>query len=180
MNYIQTLHGNNFYFEGEDTKNNILDIREIASALSKICRYNGHCHRFYSVAEHSIHVSKRVSKKNAMWGLLHDAAEAYIGDITTELKQKLSKFIEIEKSISKQIGSVFNLDDLTPTIYKDIKNADIRMLATEKLQLMSRYKQVEWPCLQNIKPYDDLVLSYLEPTEGEAKFLSRFYEIKNA
>lgn len=73
-----------------------ISIEAIARGLSRICRFNGHCKRYYSVAQHSIHVSRLVAGKTAeatrslqLWGLLHDASEAYIGDLIRPVKVAL-------------------------------------------------------------------------------------------
>ncbi|MFG0247924.1 MAG: phosphohydrolase, partial [Phycisphaeraceae bacterium JB051] len=79
MSWIQTYTGKAFYPLREDP--GIIDIRDIAHALSLQCRFNGHCSDFYSVAQHSVHVSEVVPQAFALWGLLHDAAEAYMSDL---------------------------------------------------------------------------------------------------
>lgn len=68
-----------------------IHIDDIAHALSLICRFGGQTDRFYSVAEHCIFVAtiaeERHGPRTALWGLLHDAAEAYLGDIVSPLKR---------------------------------------------------------------------------------------------
>src|SRR5258708_39476115 len=64
------------------------NIEDIAHGLANICRYAGQCKRFYSVAEHSILVSQ-TAKGFEYEALLHDAAEAFVGDISRPLKQML-------------------------------------------------------------------------------------------
>lgn len=92
-----------------------IDIRDIACGLSKQCRYNGQIPYFYSVAEHSIRVSLtlRESGGPALAGLLHDASEAYIGDVVRPLK-KIPEFEEvygpIEKRFEDLISEVFGVD----------------------------------------------------------------------
>lgn len=73
MSWIQTSTGRKFYpLSPNDSDVSILDI---ARALSMQCRFGGHVRRFYSVAEHSVHVSNHVSRENALWGLLHHLLE---------------------------------------------------------------------------------------------------------
>jgi len=86
--WIQTISGRKFPLAEPDP--NQIDIEDIAHALSMLCRFNGHCTQFYSVAEHSMHVSHEISNDLALAGLLHDAAEAYLGDVPSPLKKELS------------------------------------------------------------------------------------------
>ena len=68
-----------------------INIYDIAHALSQICRFTGHTKKFYSVAEHSVRVSYlALGQANKRYGLMHDAAEAYINDLSTSLKKFLS------------------------------------------------------------------------------------------
>ena len=82
-------------------------IEDIAHSLSMQCRFNGHCARFYSVAEHSVLVSRLVLPKNRLWGLLHDAQEAYLGDIITPIKQQVPAIQEVEANLQLLISLKF-------------------------------------------------------------------------
>lgn len=63
------------------------DVEEIAHSLSMLCRYNGHTKKFYSVAQHSVIVATSLPSSLRLFGLLHDAAEAYVGDVVCPLKK---------------------------------------------------------------------------------------------
>ena len=79
MAYSMTASG--LGFDPEDPKPEAIVIEDIAHALSNICRFGGHTGSFYSVAQHSVLVSLHTNAKFARAGLMHDASEAYIGDI---------------------------------------------------------------------------------------------------
>ncbi len=86
--WIQTFTGRRFWPLGARAGD--VDVRDIAHALALKCRFNGHCRVFYSVAEHSVRVSRVMEvggRKMAMWGLMHDAAEAYLADLGGPIKK---------------------------------------------------------------------------------------------
>ena len=86
-------------------------IEDIAHGLANICRYAGQCRKFYSVAEHSVLVSETAVGLE-FDALLHDAAEAFMGDITRPLKQMLPEYKKIEKDVEEAILTKFGL--ITP------------------------------------------------------------------
>lgn len=111
-----------------------IDIRDIAHALSLLCRFNGHCRDFYSVAEHCIRVSGILKgADNQLTGLLHDATEAYMADIARPVKWALPQVREVEGIIAVAINTRFNLHG----DWRAIKQADNILLATEARDLMS-------------------------------------------
>src|SRR5262245_34867592 len=83
-------------------------IEDIAHGLANICRYAGQCSNFYSVAEHSILVSE-TAKGFEFEALLHDAAEAFMGDITRPLKQMLPEYKRIEREVEHAIFERFGV-----------------------------------------------------------------------
>jgi hypothetical protein len=87
---IETASGKEFNILNPDAQ--MFDFQDIATSLSNICRYNGHLPTFYSVAEHSVRVAwwlraQGQSLDIQLTGLLHDAAEAYVGDMVRPLKR---------------------------------------------------------------------------------------------
>jgi hypothetical protein len=105
------------------------DINEIAVALSNLCRYTGHVNRFYSVAEHSVLVSRLVPSDLALTGLLHDASEAYLGDVSSPLKKLLPEYKAIEERVERAIADYFSIPFPYP---EEIKKADKRMYWNER------------------------------------------------
>ena len=139
-NWIRTFGAHRFGFN-HNTMQNLISPEDIAHSLSNICRFNGHCYKYYSVAQHSVYVSRlQPTPLLRIIGLLHDAHETYIGDITrpfmahitenytNELKQ-YSK--ELCMSVIKRFLDI-ELVDLPPSVIA----ADQQMLATEAVSLM--------------------------------------------
>src|SRR5258707_6177159 len=83
-------------------------IEHIAVGLAHICRYSGQCNGFYSVAEHSLLVSD-TAVGFELEALMHDAAEAFLGDITRPLKQMLPDYKRIEGEVERAIFSRFGI-----------------------------------------------------------------------
>lgn len=118
----------------------MVDLGDIAHALAHLCRFTGHCRRHYSVAEHSVRVSWLVSGDLRLPSLLHDAAEAYMGDWSSPLKAMIREeapgLVErIEGRIEAAIAERFGFD---PALlhHPEIKRADRVMYATEKRDIM--------------------------------------------
>lgn len=112
------------------------DVRlpDIAHALSLINRYTGHTITPYSVAQHSVMVSQLCEPKDAAWGLLHDASEAYLGDVARPLKAMLPDYVALERHVQQTIGRHFGLSWPIPAA---VKVADNRALMAEKRVLLS-------------------------------------------
>lgn len=174
--YIMTASGEDFWFLNPTLE--MIHTEDIASALSKICRYTGHCRHFYSVAQHSVIVSHLVSEEQALEGLLHDASEAYLGDMSAPLKRKLPEYqaIEgiVESAIAAKFGLMYSLDLGWPSA---VKKADISALALEKKMLLPESK-TPWGILEGVEcPDEKLLHRCWQPIEAEFRFLQRFYEL---
>ena len=83
--YVSTYTGKQFF--PLDPQQDQVDIEDIAHGLAYQCRFNGQTRYFYSVAQHSLIVAGLVPKRLYLAALLHDAAEAYMGDMVKPLKQ---------------------------------------------------------------------------------------------
>ena len=118
-----------------------IDIEDITYSLSSICRFNGHSRYSYSVAQHSVMVSILMTDKLGdyrevgLWGLLHDAAEAYIGDIPRPVKHNFDGVREMEAGLMEAIAKRFDLP--YPCPWKDtLKTCDNIALVSEARCLM--------------------------------------------
>lgn len=129
--WIQTFTGQKFYIF--DPRPDDIRINDIAHALANTCRFTGHCPEFYSVAQHSVYVSWHCDKADALWGLLHDAAEAYIADVSRPLKQSFRQagftaYDAAEDRVMEAVCHAFGLPLEQPA---SVKKADELLLATE-------------------------------------------------
>lgn len=121
----------NIPFDIMDLEHSAVCIEDIAHALGNLCRYQGHSKFFYSVAEHSITVSKILPDHLKLAGLLHDASEAYIGDMIRPHKQMFPDYQALEKRIEAKIFEAFGIN-LGPLDWDSIKRADDIVLFHEK------------------------------------------------
>jgi hypothetical protein len=110
-----------------------ISILDIAHALSHTCRWGGHCNRFYSVAQHSVMVSEMASPENKLAALLHDASEAYIGDMPSPLKALMPDYKELEKTIQTAIQRKYGIADELP---EEIHEIDRRVCIWEAHNLL--------------------------------------------
>jgi 5'-nucleotidase len=108
-------------------------IEDIAHALANTCRFGGHCSGFYSVAKHSLLVARILPTELKLQGLLHDATEAYIGDMVRPLKSFMPDYREVEDKLWRVIAEKFGLPE---TLDKAVKHADNVILMTEKRDLL--------------------------------------------
>jgi len=159
-------------FDMANPKADQICIEDIAPALSKQCRFNGHCDPFYSVAQHCLHVSELVPDEHKLTALLHDATEAYIGDMVTPLKALIPDFKRIEDHLWNIISDKYKVPLILPW---EVKRADLIALATEKRDLMPAHPE-PWYCLRNIQP-DQSTLSPMTPAAAETLFLTEFHRL---
>lgn len=83
-------------------------IGDIAHSLARTQRFGGHIEHC-SVAKHSIYVALLSPPRHARWGLLHDAAEAYLGDLSDPIKQRIPEFQAAEMRVLSVIAERYNL-----------------------------------------------------------------------
>lgn len=152
MTYIETLGGKKIDLLLPD--HNEIDIDDIACALSHIPRFAGHTTTFYSVAAHSINVAKLVPNKYKLQALLHDATEAYIGDMPTPFKALLGDYRAAESRLWNAVCRAYSI----PTeIHKAVHDADAVMLMTERDKLKPNSGDWGWREELMRVPLDGLV-----------------------
>lgn len=168
------------YFDFTKPAPSAIALNDIATALSRICRFTGHTTKFYSVAQHSVLVSHAVPEQYALQGLMHDASEAYLGDVSSPLKQLLPDYRDIEHRVEQAIRERYHLP---ATLDESVKFADLRLLVTERRDLMpppAPYYGVRdaeaWLWANDIEPLPERIVP-LNPDDAAALFIKRFWEI---
>jgi len=132
--YIRTFTGRKCW--PCDPRPEDICIEDIAHALSLLCRFTGHVREFYSVADHSLRVAELCSPENQLWGLLHDASEAYLADVARPVKRNAifgAYYKTVEKGLMKAICEKFELPEVEPP---EVKEWDNILLRTEQRDLM--------------------------------------------
>ncbi|QCO18881.1 phosphohydrolase (plasmid) [Azospirillum brasilense] len=166
--WMQTATGRQFW--PLDPRPSEVYIEDIAHSLAHQCRYAGHCLSFYSAAQHSVIVSDALPPEFALWGLLHDASEAYLVDVPRPVKPFLPGYKDAEAAVMRAVCVRFGL---TLEMPKTVKVADERALADEKHQLMAP-SVVPWALRY---PPLGVRIDPLPPEAAKALFLARFREL---
>ena len=173
--WCQTYTGVHFY--PLDPRQEDINIQDISHALSMQCRFNGHCSKFYSVAEHCVYVYKELKRRFPLdynlqlWGLLHDLAEAYLPDIPRPIKKMdIGVLRDCEKNIMRVACSRYGITTEEP---KEVKIVDTALLATEAGELMTEKVN---DCHQWYLPEEplDIKINCWNPEEAEKNFISAF------
>lgn len=135
-------------------------ITDIAQGLAHRCRFGGACWPYYSVAEHSVRVARLLwddghDRETCAWGLMHDAAEAYLSDVPSPLKQRpdLVGYRAAEDRALTAIADALGLrgDDIPPAVVR----ADRALLATERRDLLPPSEP--WPELAGVTPLPEVI-----------------------
>lgn len=175
--WIITYTGKKFYHLNPQPE--MVCIEDIAHSLAQLCRWTGHTKFHYSVAQHSYYASLICPLELAFDCLMHDASEAYLGDMNRPLKHFTAAgpaYLEIEEKVEQVIFKKFGLPY---PMRGEVKKYDNQMLYAEKAQLMNvteatGYEARKWGA-------DDteanIIISECTPREAEAAFLNRFKEL---
>lgn len=166
------LTSSGHYFDFIHPERSYFGIETIAHALSNICRFTGHTRELYSVAQHCVLVSLIVPEEDAMAGLLHDAPEAFIGDVATPLKNLLADYQVIEERVERAVLARFGVFGLPASV----KTADRILLATELRDLMPAHDDV-WPIIADVEPMID-VIKPMSAAEARVAFLDRYEAVR--
>jgi hypothetical protein len=171
--WIQTYTGRKFHYN--DPQPEDVHLQDIAHALSNMCRYAGHCDKFYSVAEHSVLLSNLFEDPTTrMIALLHDATEAYCVDIPRPLKRMLPDYTAYEESVWKIIARRFGLPEEIPA---EVHEMDTRMLMTERPQIFRQV--IPWPKYEDILPIDGVHVQGMRPEIAKATFIVAYENIRD-
>ncbi len=136
--WVELVSGTRFYFESPT--DDMIHPEDVAHSLSKLCRYNGHTKRFYSVAEHACVMSDWVIKqpwatpRDGLTALHHDDPEYIIGDLITPIKVTMPQFKKLEIVLSQALAHRF----MTEWPFPDwIKETDNRIIKDERRSIMN-------------------------------------------
>lgn len=176
--WFQSLNGKKIY--PLDPRVEDVDLDEVAHGLSNICRFGGQIRRFYSVAQHSVYVSRCVAETVpgfALAALLHDAPEAYLGDVIRPLKRGgavTQAWLDAEDSWAVVIGEALGLDigNLPP----EVKVADDRVLMAERRDLLAQPPEA-WR-ERGYLAWDQKIDRSWEPAEAKRRFLLEYRALR--
>lgn len=173
MSIVRTYTGKNLDLANPDPRQ--ICIEDVAHHLAKLDRYNGAGHWSYSVGQHSLLVAETLPPEYKLQGLLHDATEAYLGDVVSPLKAMLPEYRKIEQNVMSAICKSFEITFPRPKI---IKRADQAVMAAEMEQV------VKWPDLAKRPelppPPKGVVIKAMPWQEVKQVFMERFQELKKA
>ena len=172
--FLQTFTGKMISVQRPDPA--MIDLRDIVASLSKQCRFNGHCSRFYSVGEHTVNGVNLVRRHfpdniNLIksW-FIHDFTEAYVGDVIRPVKRHLPEFKTIEEGFHKATNKAFGVENYD---HEGVMTIDNWMVMWEKRDLLP--SNIVWPGMPDIDFLNLETLPEYSPWNVEAE-LWRMYE----
>ncbi len=176
MSYITTFTGKHFDPTAPDI--NLVDIRDVAHALSLTCRGNGHVKSFFSVGQHCLNCAREAvlrgySKRAALACLIHDASEAYMSDVPRPFKQVLPEYKESEERLLAMIYEKFLGSALSPEEEALVKTIDDDMLYFDLRELLGEKSDCDEPKLKIDLSYD-----FVPFEQVEREYLELFEELK--
>lgn len=172
--YMTTFTGLQFRHSGP--YDGSICVEDIAHHLSLICHWGGASREFFSVAQHSLLVVDLAPPELARWALMHDAAEAYCGDMIRPVKVRMPDYKLLETNVMGAIAEKFGLPWPEPP---ELKEFDNRALALESRDFMHSNEALH-DGRGNLIRFNDLPEGRLvawTPAVAEAAFLRRFLEL---
>lgn len=150
-----------------------IDVSDIAYSLAHQNRYTGHASPPVNVAAHSIACSIVAPPEYAFEALMHDAHEAYLGDINGQVKSALRSIDDFEWTCLDELEERLRLAvaqkfGLPRQVSETVEEIDLRMLQTERLRAMHRSADHLWPSLESAPPYYR-ILGILESSAADAQ-----------
>ncbi len=156
-----------------------IDIRDIAHHLAGICHFLGACSGHITVAQHSVVVSRLCPPALALYGLLHDSAEAYLGDVPRPMK-RLRQMAWYRRAEARALGVILPSFGLKARLPRRLHGADNAALRAEVEQLLPPHPA--WSAWWDEHPEDGIagaapvgVIGHvLTPVQAEMAFLLRY------
>jgi hypothetical protein len=174
------LLGSGTYFDFEAPETAELTLEDVAYGLANSCRFAGQCvlrytgrRVYYSVAEHCLRMSYQVPADLAYDALMHELGEATCGDMTGPLKAICPDYKAVEKRCEAAAMKRFRVKNIAPGT---IKHFDLRMLATERRDLMP-WKGQEWQTVGTAEPFPDQITYTLSPMRAAEEFMIRYRQL---
>lgn len=173
--WIETVTGRRFHYSKP-----VFDVGEIAHALGNLCRYTGQCRHFYSVAEHSVLVSRIMEDLrlgDPMEGLFHDGVEAYLSDVAAPAKAMLKDYKRLDHALDLVMRKQL---DLPPEKTEGCIKADWIALFIEAKELLPSGGK-DWvapPGLRALALQQPYLLRYLDPQGGTSAFMDRMSDVR--
>ena len=173
--WILTHRGHPFSFTYLDK--NVYDIKDIAHALAMTCRFGGMTEWHYSVAQRSCHIAEELFRETgdaslAMDGLMHDAEEAYMGDMKTPLKEMMPEFRDMSDKVDEIIRHRFYKFGVPLKMQPLTKEYDTRILLDEKTYLLPQ-NGIAWDIEKTHSPLG-IHIPQISPYLAERRFLELF------
>jgi hypothetical protein len=178
--WIETYTGRQFYYIKPRPDDVCLE--DVAYALSNICRYTGHSSIFYSVAEHSCLCADEAETRGypdsvALACLLHDSAEAYVGDVNSPLKSLLHGFKDIKRAAHNACAAALMPGIvISPEQRLIVKDIDIQMLRYEATVLMPS-KGYTWNWPDNAADIVSVGIMRLTPEQARGYFIAKYEQL---
>ncbi len=174
-NYITTY--SKIHFTPTDPKIEDIKIEDIAHSLSLLCRANGHCKEFFSVAQHSLNCAREArawgySKRIQLACLLHDASEAYLSDVPRPLKLQMPEYKAFENKLEAMVYEKYIGESVSEEEHLKIKQIDDAMLYCEFAELMWEKAYDKAPEVRSSPS-----IGFRDFGEVEAEFLAEFEKL---